>query len=36
MKKLLIALVTLLPTLAFASGGGANLLHAQIDPTDKV
>ena len=36
MKKLLIALVTLLPTLAFASGGGANLLHAPIDPTDKV
>ena len=35
MKKLIIALVTLLPALAFASGGGANLMHAPIDPTDK-
>lgn len=35
MKKLLIALVALLPSLAFAAGGGANLLHAPIDPTDQ-
>jgi len=35
MKKLIIALVTLLPALAFASGG-AHTLKAPIDPTDKV
>ena len=35
MKKLLIALVMMLPTLAVAAGGGANLMHAPIDPTDK-
>ena len=35
MKKLLIALVALLPTLVMASGGGKALLHAPIDLTDK-
>lgn len=36
MKKLLIALVAMLPTLVFAAGGGSeHLQHAQIDPTDK-
>jgi ubiquinol-cytochrome c reductase cytochrome c1 subunit len=34
MKKLLIALVALLPSLVLASGGG-NTLHAPIDPTDQ-
>lgn len=37
MKKLLIALVALVPTLALAAGGGnLKLEHAPIDPTDKV
>ncbi|MDP2560683.1 cytochrome c1 [Psychrobium sp. 1_MG-2023] len=35
MKKFIIALVTLLPTLALAAGGGAPTLSAPIDPTDK-
>jgi ubiquinol-cytochrome c reductase cytochrome c1 subunit len=35
MKKIIIALFTLLPTLAFASGGGASLDHANNDITDK-
>jgi len=35
MKKLIIALVTLMPALAFASGGGASLLKAPIVPTDQ-
>lgn len=35
MKKLIIALVTLLPALALAAGGGAPTLKAPIDPTDK-
>jgi len=35
MKKLIIALVTLLPALALAAGGGAPTLKAPIDPTDQ-
>ena len=35
MKKLIIALFTLVPTLVFASGGGANLDHAGNDLADK-
>ncbi|WNC72949.1 cytochrome c1 [Thalassotalea psychrophila] len=35
MKKIIIALFTLIPTLAFAAGGGAPLEHANNDITDK-
>lgn len=35
MKKIIIALLTLLPTFAFAAGGGAALEHANNDITDK-
>jgi len=35
MRKLLIALVALIPALGMAAGGGAPMLHAPIDLTDK-